>query len=90
MLSDGSVRDTMRLRTTNGEEVGTEHPLGMPEVFSDPEIHGGQPVVETCAPIYLMLDMLAQGFPAEEMLRDYGVTDEHVRVALRFAAMSHG
>lgn len=63
-----------------------EHPLGMPEVFSDPEIHGGQPVVETGIPIYLILDMLAQGFAADEMRDDYGVTDEHVRVALRFAA----
>lgn len=62
------------------------HPLGMPEVFSDPEIHGGQPVVESGVPIYLILDMLAQGFPPEEMRRDYGVTDEHVRIALRFAA----
>jgi len=63
-----------------------QHPLDMPEVFSDPEIHGGQPVVESGIPIYLILDMLAQGFPREEMLRDYGVTDEQVRIALHFAA----
>ena len=63
-----------------------KHPLGMPEVFSDPEIHGGQPVVESGIPIYLILDMLAQGFPQEEMRQDYGITDEHVRIALRFAA----
>ena len=47
-----------------------QHPLGMPEVFSDPEIHGGQPVVESGIPIYLILDMLAQGFPPDEMRRD--------------------
>jgi uncharacterized protein (DUF433 family) len=63
-----------------------DHPLGMPEVYSDPEIHGGQPVLETGIPIYLILDMLAQGFPPDEMRDDYGVTDEHVRIALRFAA----
>jgi uncharacterized protein (DUF433 family) len=63
-----------------------QHPLGMPDVFSDPEIHGGQPVVESGVPIYLILDMLAQGFPPEEMRQDYGITEEHVRVALRFAA----
>jgi uncharacterized protein (DUF433 family) len=62
------------------------HPFDMPEVFSDPDIHGGQPVVESGVPIYLILDMLAQGFPAEELRQDYGVTEEHVRVALRFAA----
>lgn len=63
-----------------------EHPLGFADVYSDPNIHGGQPVVETGIPIYLILDMLAQGFPPEEMRDDYGVTEEHVRIALRFAA----
>jgi uncharacterized protein (DUF433 family) len=62
------------------------HPLGMPEVFSDPEIHGGQPVLESGIPIYLVLDMLAQGFPLDEMLRDYGIREEQVRIAPRFAA----
>jgi uncharacterized protein (DUF433 family) len=33
-----------------------------------------------------MLDMLAQGFPPDEMRDDYGSTEEHIRVALRFAA----
>jgi uncharacterized protein (DUF433 family) len=63
-----------------------EHPLGMPDVFADPDIHGGQPVVESGVPIYLILDMLAQGFPRDEMRDDYGITEEHIRVALRFAA----
>jgi uncharacterized protein (DUF433 family) len=63
-----------------------KNPLGMPGVFSDPEIYGGQPVVESGIPIYLILDMLAQGFPRDEMLSDYGVTEEHIRIALRFAA----
>ena len=63
-----------------------KHPLGMPEVFSDPEIHGGQPVLESGIPIYLILDMLAQGFSLKEMRRDYGITAEQVQLALRFAA----
>lgn len=66
--------------------MNMQHPLGMPEVFVDPDIQGGAPVVESGIPIYLILDMLAQGFSREEMLNDYGVTDEHVRIALRFAA----
>ena len=36
--------------------------------------------------IYLILDMLAQGFPRDEMRNDYRITEEHIRVALRFAA----
>jgi uncharacterized protein (DUF433 family) len=63
-----------------------KHPLGMPQVFSDPEIHGGQPVLESGIPIYLILDMLAQGFSRETMRREYGLTSEQVRIALRFAA----
>ena len=63
-----------------------DHPLGMPDVYSDPNIHGGQPVLESGIPIALVLDMLAQGFLREEMRDDYGITDEHVRIALRFAA----
>jgi uncharacterized protein (DUF433 family) len=63
-----------------------EHPSGMPDVYSDPDIHGGQPVVESGIPMYLILDMLAQGFPRKEMRDDYGVTDEHNRVALRIVA----
>jgi hypothetical protein len=43
------------------------HPLGMPDVFSDPEIHGGQPVLESGVPIYFILDMLAQRFSPREM-----------------------
>jgi uncharacterized protein (DUF433 family) len=58
----------------------------MPEVFSDPEIHGGQPVVASGIPIYLILDMLAQEFPRDEMRNDYGITDDQVRIALHFAA----
>lgn len=66
--------------------MSMEHPLGMPDVFSHPEIHGGAPVVESGIPIYLIIDMLAQGFSRDEMLNDYGVTDADVRVALRFAS----
>ncbi|HEV2239029.1 MAG TPA: DUF433 domain-containing protein [Ktedonobacterales bacterium] len=62
------------------------HSLDMPGVFSNPEIHGGQPVVATGIPIYLILDMLAQGFSRDEMLSDYGITEEHIRIALRFAS----
>lgn len=63
-----------------------QHPLGIPGVYSDPKTHGGQPVVESGIPIYLIIDILAQGFHREEMRDDYGITDEHIHVALQFAA----
>ncbi len=62
------------------------NPLGIPGVYVDPEIQGGQPVVETGIPIYLILDMLAQGFARQTMLEDYGVTEAHIQIALQFAA----
>lgn len=42
--------------------------------------------------MYLILDVMAQGFTPEEMRQDYGVTPEHVHIALRFAAeyLKHG
>lgn len=63
-----------------------KHPLDMPEVFYDPEIHGGQPVLASGVPIYLVLDMLAQGFSRREMRLDYGIGPRDVAIALRFAA----
>lgn len=62
------------------------NPLDMPEVFSDPDIHGGQPVLASGVPIYLVLDMLAQGFSRREMRQDYGITPRDIVIALRFAA----
>jgi uncharacterized protein (DUF433 family) len=43
-------------------------------------------MLETGIPIHLMLDMLAQGFSRQEMLDDYGITAEHIQMALRFAS----
>jgi uncharacterized protein (DUF433 family) len=63
-----------------------EHPLAMPGACADPDIHGDQPEVESGIPIKLILDILAQGLPRDEMRNDYGITEEHIRVALRFAA----
>lgn len=75
-------------RARTREQKMMQHPLGILGVFSNPEIHGGRPVVESGVRIYLILDMLAQGFPREEMRDDYGITDEQVRIALRFAEVT--
>ncbi|MEO7000840.1 MAG: DUF433 domain-containing protein [Ktedonobacterales bacterium] len=58
----------------------------MPGIYSDPDVHGEQPVVESDILIYLIPDMLAQGFPPKEMRDDYDIQDEHVRLAFQFAA----
>ena len=63
------------------------NPLGMPGVFSDPDIHGGQPVVESGIPIYLILDMLAQGFPPR---RNAPGLWRHRRAGARRAALRRG
>jgi|GEM_PF-1535163 len=60
--------------------------LGIAGVFTDPEIHGGQSVIETGIPIYLILDMLSQGFARQDMLQDYRITEEHIQITLKFAA----
>lgn len=60
--------------------------FGIQGVSIDPDVQGGQPVVETGIPIYLILDMLAQGFSRQEMLDDYGISAEHIQIALRFAS----
>lgn len=59
-----------------------QHPLDMPEVFADPEIQSGQPVLESGVPIYLVLDMLAQGFSRDEMQRDYGIRNGFERLEM--------
>ena len=39
-----------------------EHPLGTLDVFADPDIHGGQPVVESGVPIYPVRGVKIPGF----------------------------
>jgi uncharacterized protein (DUF433 family) len=61
--------------------------FGIHGIIIDPGIQGGQPVVESGIPVYLILDMLAQEFSREEMLQEYGISEEHIQIALRYAAV---
>lgn len=55
-------------------------------IWSDPNIHGGQPLVEdNRIPVYLILDMIAQGFSPEE-LEARGVAKQHMQLAARYAS----
>ena len=59
---------------------------GIAGIWSDPDIHGGQPLVEEIrVPVYLILDMIAQGFSPEEMAAR-GVQEQHMQLAARYAS----
>jgi uncharacterized protein (DUF433 family) len=59
---------------------------GITGIWSDPDIHGGQPRVEEIrVPVYLILDMIVQGFSLEEMAAR-GVQEQHIQLAARYAS----
>ncbi|HCP60225.1 MAG TPA: hypothetical protein DIT43_01405 [Dehalococcoidia bacterium] len=56
-------------------------------VIIDPEICHGKPIVRgTRVPIVRIIDGLAGGMTKEEVMREYGVTEEDVAAALAYAA----
>ncbi len=60
---------------------------GIDGIWSDPNIHGGQPLVEELRiPVYLILEMVAQGFSPEQLATEYGVEERHVQLAARYAS----
>jgi uncharacterized protein (DUF433 family) len=61
---------------------------GIAGIWSDPDIHGGQPLVEDLRiPVYLILDMVAQRFSPEQMSDEYGVEERHVQLAAHYASV---
>lgn len=57
------------------------------QVVIDPAIQHGKPVIEgTRVPVARILGELANGMSFEEVAREYGLTEEQIRVALQFAA----
>ena len=56
----------------------------------NPKIMVGKPVIRgTRIPIELIIDMLAEEVPVEEILREYpGLTREDIRAALTYASAS--
>jgi uncharacterized protein (DUF433 family) len=59
-------------------------------IIRDPTICGGQPALKgTRVPLRIVLAFLAQGESADMILEEFpGVTEEHLRACIAFAAAS--
>jgi uncharacterized protein (DUF433 family) len=56
------------------------------QIVIDPKICHGKPVIRgTRMPVSLIVGSLAGGMGFEEVEREYGVTRDHIRAALKFA-----
>ena len=56
-------------------------------IVIDPRIQHGKPVIRgTRVPVAAVVGGLAGGMSFDDVRNDYGITDEDVRAALRFAA----
>src|SRR5574337_247192 len=56
-------------------------------IVIDPEIQHGKPVIRgTRLPVARIVGGLAGGMTTEEIIREYEITEEDVRAALRYAA----
>jgi len=59
----------------------------MDRIVIDPEIQHGRPVIRgTRVPVARIVGGLGGGMTPEEILREYGITEEDLRAALRYAA----
>jgi uncharacterized protein (DUF433 family) len=58
-------------------------------VVVDPEIMVGKPVFKgTRIPLYIILDLIGDGIPEEEIIKIYpDITGEGIKAALKFASM---
>lgn len=56
-------------------------------IVSDPEIRGGEPVIEgTRVPVFLIADLVEQGADYREILEDYpSLSEEHITAAITYA-----
>lgn len=58
-----------------------------PKITIDPRIRGGKPVIRgTRVPVDLIVGKIAGGMAIEEVMREYELTKEDVRAALKYAA----
>ncbi len=57
-------------------------------IVVDPRVLGGKPVIRgTRIPVYLILELLANGWSVDDILREYPhLTREDVLAAIRYAA----
>ena len=63
-------------------------PEGKDRVVVDPRVLGGKPVIRgTRIPVYFLLELLANGWSVDDILREYPhLTREDVLAAIRYAA----
>ncbi len=55
-----------------------------PRITVDPKVRFGRPVIKgTRVPVDLIIGKLAGGMSIEEVAREYAITEEDVRAALR-------
>ncbi|MGH2461664.1 MAG: DUF433 domain-containing protein [Chloroflexota bacterium] len=58
-----------------------------PRVVVDPTVRFGKPVIKgTRVPVEVVIGKLAGGMSMEEVADEYGITEDDVRAALRYAA----
>ena len=70
----------MRKTTRQAREIARR-------IVVDPEVRFGQPIIKgTRVPVSVLLEELAGGTEVREIAREYGVTREDIRAAIRFAA----
>ena len=63
----------------------------VPGVTASAEVSFGKPVIAgTRVPVAVVLDHLGAGMPQDEVCREYDLTAEQVRAALRYAAWLAG
>ncbi len=56
-------------------------------IVVDPQVRFGQPVIKgTRVPVALLLDELAAGSAFDVIAKEYAVTQDDIRAAIRFAA----
>ena len=56
-------------------------------IVVDPRVRFGQPIIKgTRVPVAVLLDELAAGSPFAIVAKEYSVTQEDIRAAIRFAA----
>ena len=57
-----------------------------PRIPVDPKVRFGRPVIRARVPVALITGKLAGGMSIEEVACEYAITEEDVRLALRYAA----
>jgi uncharacterized protein (DUF433 family) len=61
-------------------------------IIIDPKVMGGKPVIKgTRVPVEVIIGSFAGGMPAEEIKKEYGITEEDIKAAFTYAAevLSH-